>query len=100
MADREERDDEALLDECGASPARSTAKGGGADSGPRAHRRMPVWLTNVLVLTVATALILGGVWLTGSWRSKDSSASGSGQGDGRHLIGFEVAHRGDGQQDR
>ncbi len=25
---------------------------------------------------------------------------GSGQGDGRHLIGFEVARRGDGQQDR
>ncbi|WP_159813636.1 TlpA family protein disulfide reductase [Actinomyces sp. zg328] len=85
MADSEVRDDEALLDECGASPALSTAPeggAGGAEPGPRSHHRVPVWLSNILVLAVATALILSGVWLTGSWRTQGSAAPASGQGDG------------------
>ncbi|GAV93781.1 hypothetical protein ADENT20671_0539 [Actinomyces denticolens] len=82
MADSEVRDDEALLDECGASPALSMAPdagGGDAEPGPR---RVPMWLSNILVLAVATALILGGVWLTGSWRAQGPTAEASGQGDG------------------
>ncbi|ARD41515.1 TlpA family protein disulfide reductase [Actinomyces gaoshouyii] len=85
MADREERDDEALLDEYGASPARSTAragKGDGPKGGSRTGRHIPVWVSNGLVLAVSTALILGGVWLTGSWRTEGPVASASGQGGG------------------
>ncbi|WP_366180060.1 TlpA disulfide reductase family protein [Actinomyces timonensis] len=85
MADSEEMDDEAILDERGASPALSTEPDGGAGGagpGARPHRRIPVWLSNILVLAAATSLILGGVWLTGSWRAEGSAAPASGQGDG------------------